>query len=79
MNGNSGTTPGECDKMRTALFSDKEREMVNQFLKTGEKGEGFRVLAFRVRQSQIMIMEDFDLMIKVLTKLENFAVCDERR
>ena len=56
--------------MRTALFSDKEREMVNHFLKTGEKGEGFRVLAYRVRQSQIMIMEDFDLMIRLLTKIE---------
>ena len=56
--------------MRTALFSDKEREMVNTFLKTEEKGEGFRVLAHRVRQAQIMIMEDFDLMIRLLTKME---------
>jgi len=56
--------------MRTALFSDKEREMVNHFLKTGKKGEGFRVLAYRVRQSQILIREDFDLMIKLLTKIE---------
>ena len=56
--------------MRTALFSDKEREMVNQFLKTGEKGKGFRTLAFRIRQAHIMIMEDFDLMIRLLTKIE---------
>jgi len=56
--------------MRTALFSDNEREMINQFLKTGVKGEGFRVLAYRVRQAQIMIMEDFDLMIRLLTKIE---------
>ncbi|GAG69881.1 unnamed protein product [marine sediment metagenome] len=56
--------------MRTAIFSDKEREMANIFLKTGEKGEGFRVLAFRVRQSQIQIMEDFDLMTRFLTKME---------
>ena len=56
--------------MRTALFSDAEREMVGRFLKTGEKGEGFRVLAFRVRQSQNKIKEDFDLMIKLLTKLK---------
>ena len=56
--------------MRTALFSDNEREMVNHFLKTGKKGEGFRVLAHRVRQSQIMIIEDFDLMIQLLTKME---------
>ena len=56
--------------MRTALFSDKEREMVELFLKTGEKEEGFRVLAFRVRQSQIQVIEDFDLMIRLLTKME---------
>jgi len=56
--------------MRTALFSDYEREMVVQFLKTGEKGEGFRTLAHRVRQAQIMIMKDFDLMIHLLTKIE---------
>ena len=56
--------------MRTALFSDKEREMVNRFLKTGEKGEGFRVLAYRVRQSKILITEDYELMIRFLTKIE---------
>lgn len=56
--------------MRTALFSDKEREMVEHFLDNGEKGEGFRVLAYRVRQSHITIMEDFDLMIKFITKIE---------
>ena len=56
--------------MRTAIFSDKEREMVNLFLKTGEKGEGFRVLAHRVRQSQ-KLKKDFDLMTKFLAKLES--------
>jgi len=44
--------------------------MVKQFLKTGEKGEGFRVLAHRVRRGQIKIKEDFDLMIKLLTEIE---------
>ena len=57
-------------RMRTALFSDKERDMVNLFLKTGEKGEGFRVLAHRVRQSKVPIIEDYELMIRLLTKME---------
>ena len=57
--------------MRTAIFSDKEREMVEHYLKTGEKGEGFRVLAHRVRQSQKLLKEDFDLMTKFLAKLES--------
>jgi len=56
--------------MRTALFSDKEREMVERFLETGEKGDGFRVLAYRVRRGQIQIREDFDLMIKLLMKID---------
>ena len=59
--------------MRTAIFSDKEREMVERFLKTGEKGEGFRVLAFRVRQAQFQIIEDFDLLIRILTKIEKVS------
>jgi len=56
--------------MRTALFSDKEREMVEHFLETGEKREGFRVLAHRVRRGHIRIIEDFDLMTKLLIKIE---------
>jgi len=56
--------------MRTALFSDKEREMVEHFLETGEKGEGFRVLKHRVRRDHIRIIEDFDLMTKFLIKIE---------
>jgi len=56
--------------MRTALFSDKEREMVERFLKTGEKREGFRVLAHRVRKGKIPITEDYELMIRFLTKME---------
>lgn len=60
--------------MRTALFSDNEREMVKRYLETGEKGAGFRVLVHRVRQSQIKIGEDFDLMTKLLIKIENVSV-----
>lgn len=56
--------------MRTAIFSDKEREMVEQYLETGKKGEGFRVLAHRVRRSQTQIIKDFDLMSRLLIKTE---------
>lgn len=57
--------------MRTALFSDAEREMVEHFLKTGEKRAGFRVLVHRIRQSELPITEDFDLMKRLLNKLEH--------
>ena len=56
--------------MRTALFSDKEREMAEHFLKTGEKGDGFRVLAHRVRKNKASITEDYELMMRLLTKME---------
>lgn len=57
--------------MRPALFSDHEREMVKRYLETDVKPPGFRTLVFRVRRAQIQIIEDFDLMIRLLTKLEN--------
>lgn len=57
--------------MRTALFSDAEREMVKHFLKTGEKGKDFRVLVFRARHSKIRISDDFDLLSKFLAKLDD--------
>jgi len=56
--------------MRTAIFSDKEREMVKLFLKTGEKGEGFRVLAHRARGVEKAFDDDCDLLTKFLTKLK---------
>ena len=55
--------------MRTALFSDKERKMVEHFLKTGEKMKDFRILVHRVRKSQIRISEDYERMTRLLTKI----------
>ncbi len=54
--------------MRTALYSDNERNMVKKYLETGEKGTNFKVLKHRIRKSQNLIMNDFDLMISILTK-----------
>lgn len=57
--------------MRTALFSDMEREAIHEYLEDGNKSPTFnRVLFHRIKRSQIQIMEDFDLMIRVLTRLE---------
>jgi len=57
------------EKMRTALFSDNERGMIEHYLETGEKGDGFRVLAHRTRWNQTKIKEDFDLMNRLLERL----------
>ena len=56
--------------MRTALFSDRERTMVIEYLETSEKGKGFWVLAYRTRRHHPKIKEDFDLMNRLLDKLE---------
>ncbi len=48
--------------------------MVELFLETGEKGEGFRVLIHRVKRAELLIMEDFDLMLKLLMKANSVRV-----
>ena len=55
--------------MRTALFSDKEREMVKQYLETGEKDEGFSVLVHRCRRGHTQIKEDLVLLNQLLQRL----------
>jgi len=57
--------------MRTAIFSDQERNVLREFLEDGDKSSTFkRVLMHRIKSSHRCIVEDFDLMIKVLTILE---------
>ena len=50
--------------MHQAIFSDKEREMIKEYLDSGVQGEGLRVLKHRIKQYEMTIIEDFDLMIK---------------
>ena len=50
--------------MHQAIFSDKERDMIRTYLDSGVQGDGFRVLKHRIKQYEMTIIEDFDIMIK---------------
>ena len=56
--------------MHQAIFSDKERGMIKEYLDTGVQGEGFRVLKHRVNGYELKLVEDFDLMIKFRLSLD---------
>ena len=54
--------------MHKAIFSEKEREIIKEYLETRAQSEGFRVLKHRVTQYMLPIMEDYELMIKFVEK-----------
>ena len=56
--------------MHKELLSDKERKMLRQYLETGEKSEGFRMLKLRIKRNYPCIIEDFELIKQVREKLE---------
>ena len=56
--------------MHQAIFSDKEREMIKEYLDSGVQGEGFRVLKHRIKQYEMTVIEDFDLMIKFMLSVD---------
>ena len=62
------TLKGErrTERMHQAIFSDHEVQMIKEFLETGEKPEGFRLLMHRIRQYNLTIMEHFHLMMELL-------------
>lgn len=55
--------------MHTAIFSEKERELITNYLDSGEKGDSFRVLKHRVTQNESTIISDYELMIKFKTSV----------
>jgi hypothetical protein len=57
-------------RMHKDLLSDKERQMLKQFLETGEKQEGFRMLRMRIRRNYPCIKEDFQLLNQAKDRLE---------
>jgi len=54
------------------IFSDKEREMIKLFLKTGNrpKTNHFNVTLTRTKMYELTLIEDFDLLIKLLTSIK---------
>jgi hypothetical protein len=54
--------------MHKGILSNKEREMLKQFLENGEKGEGFRMLKLRIKRNYPCLSEDFELIKQVNSK-----------
>ena len=52
--------------MHQAIFSDHEVGMIKEYLATGVKPEGFRVLMHRVDRYNYVLLSHVDLMLKLL-------------
>ncbi len=57
--------------MHKELLSDKERQILKQFLANGEKAEGFRMLKMRIKRNYQTIAEDFELISQGNSKFSN--------
>jgi len=49
--------------LHRAIFSDKERGMIKEYIESGKQGEGLRVLNHRVNKHESVIISDFKLMV----------------
>jgi len=56
--------------MRNYIFTEREREIVEAYLKRKLKLDGFQVLAVRVRKNSKKLMSDMELLKKIMEKLE---------
>ena len=54
--------------MHTRLLSDREREILENFVKSDLKLNGFSVLMLRVRKAISQVREDLELIDKALEK-----------
>lgn len=56
-------------EMRTALFSDRERKLLKEYLEGGSPHGSFkRVLFYRIKKAEPQIREDLALMNEVIAK-----------
>ncbi|MGD0996034.1 MAG: hypothetical protein ABR909_10990 [Candidatus Bathyarchaeia archaeon] len=56
--------------MHEHILSDKERELLTEFLKSGERNSGaFRMLNLRIRKHYQALNEEFELITKAKQKL----------
>lgn len=57
--------------MRTSIFTDKERQTINDYLEGKTVDYNFwRVLIHRIKKHNLGIQADVDLMMKVLTSIQ---------
>jgi transcriptional regulator of NAD metabolism len=56
--------------MHEHILSDKEKELLTEFLKSGERKSGaFRMLNLRIRKHYETLKEEFELITKAKEKL----------
>lgn len=56
--------------MNVRILSPKEKELLTEFLKTGERNSGaFRMLNLRIRKFYPALKEEFDLITNAKQKL----------
>ena len=56
--------------MRNYVFTQREREIVEAYLRRGLKLDGFQVLAGRIRRNSKKLMNDLALLKQIMKKLE---------
>ncbi len=56
--------------MHQAILSEKERLIIKEYLETGTKQEGFRVLKYRITQFKKTIDNDHALLTRLLEKTD---------
>ena len=57
--------------MRTSIFTDKERQTINDYLNGKHVNYNFwRVLIHRIKRYNLGILADVDLMMKVITSIQ---------
>ena len=56
--------------MHKELLSGKERQMLRQYLESGEKDKHFRILKTRIKKSYPAISLDYELITQIVNKPE---------
>jgi hypothetical protein len=56
--------------MHKGILSDKEREMLRQFLENGGKGVGFRMLKLRIKRNYDCLSSDLELITRAKDKFQ---------
>ncbi len=56
--------------MRTYIFTDQERKIIAEYLKTGERSVAFNMILHRIRFHLKSIENDFGLIEHVLKEVE---------
>jgi hypothetical protein len=57
----------EMRKMRSYIFTERERTILKTWLETQERLEGFNRLAFNTRKDIVTLVEDMELVLSAIT------------